>query len=178
MTRPTHPACLPVEELLRDCHVERTRRSGPGGQHRNKVETAIVIEHAPTGTRAEASERRSQAENRKVAMHRLRVQLAMEIRSPLRTTDGDVPHEGESPSALWRGRCRGGKIEVNPSHDDFPALLAEALDAIFAYAYDVRQAASQLGVTTTQLVRLFQQAPTAFIQLNARREEAGLRRLR
>ena len=35
-----HPAELPIPELLRQCEVVHTRRSGPGGQHRNKVETA------------------------------------------------------------------------------------------------------------------------------------------
>ena len=58
-----HPAALSPEELLHQCRARRTRRSGPGGQHRNKVETAGVLTHAPTGVQAEANERRSQAEN-------------------------------------------------------------------------------------------------------------------
>ncbi|MFN5707736.1 MAG: peptide chain release factor family protein, partial [Planctomycetota bacterium] len=62
----SHPASLPEEKLLADCDVVRTRRGGPGGQHRNKVETAVVITHRPSGVSAEANERRSQAENRKV----------------------------------------------------------------------------------------------------------------
>ncbi|MCA9240852.1 MAG: peptide chain release factor-like protein, partial [Planctomycetales bacterium] len=44
-----HPSAVPLEELERDCKIERLRRSGPGGQHRNKVETAVVITHQPTG---------------------------------------------------------------------------------------------------------------------------------
>ena len=67
-----HPAAVPAVDLLKDCAVERTRRSGPGGQHRNKVETAIVLTHRPTGIQAEASERRSQPENLAVATFRLR----------------------------------------------------------------------------------------------------------
>ena len=36
-----HPAALPFDALLKECEVRRLRRSGPGGQHRNKVETAV-----------------------------------------------------------------------------------------------------------------------------------------
>ncbi|MDZ4820499.1 MAG: peptide chain release factor-like protein, partial [Planctomycetota bacterium] len=76
-----HPACLDPAELGRQVDVTFTRRSGPGGQHRNKVETAVVLVHRPTGISAQAAERRSQAQNRAVALHRLRVRLAVEIRS-------------------------------------------------------------------------------------------------
>ena len=81
-TMAQHPAGLPRDELLRDCDVRRQRRSGPGGQHRNKVETGIFIEHTPTGVRAEATEQRSQPKNQEIAIWRLRVRLAVEVRQP------------------------------------------------------------------------------------------------
>jgi protein subunit release factor B len=77
-----HPAALPLPDLQPLCDITRTRRSGPGGQHRNKVETAVVITHRPTGISAQASERRSQAENLAVAWKRLRVELAFGVREP------------------------------------------------------------------------------------------------
>src|SRR6266446_9825480 len=139
-----HPAALPPDELLRQCETRRTRRSGPGGQHRNKVETAVVLTHAPTGVQAEANERRSQAENLRMALFRLRVNVALEIRQP----------HAAFPSALWQSRCRGGRIVVSPEHDDFPAILAEALDAIAACGDDVKEAAERLGCTSSQLIKL------------------------
>ena len=60
-----HPAALDPERLLAECDVRFTRRSGPGGQNRNKVETAVILTHRPTGITAEASDRhRDAAANR------------------------------------------------------------------------------------------------------------------
>lgn len=54
--------------------------------------------HGPTGLRAQASERRSQGENRAVALKRLRLELAISIR---RTIDLSQPGVSYAPSALW-----------------------------------------------------------------------------
>src|SRR5207248_1618001 len=67
---PHHPAALDPELLASQCAFRATRRSGPGGQNRNKVETAVILTHRPTGIRAEASERRTQGENRRAALGR------------------------------------------------------------------------------------------------------------
>jgi hypothetical protein len=164
----SRPAALPPEELLASCHVRRTRRSGPGGQHRNKVETAVILTHAPTGIQAEANERRSQAENLRMALFRLRVNLALEVRHP----------DAAVPSPLWQARCPGGRIVVSAQHDDFPAILAEALDAIAASGEDLKTAAERLGCTSSQLIKLLKDEPRALAAVNARRRAAGLHELK
>ncbi|WP_169977816.1 peptide chain release factor family protein [Tautonia rosea] len=165
-----HPSAEPLDRLLADCDVRFARRSGPGGQNRNKVETAAILTHRPTGLSAEANERRSQGENRVVALMRLRVLLALEVRRPVDLEVG--------PSALWRSRLKGGRIVVSPSHDDFPALLAEALDAVDASDTDVKVAAERLGCSASQLVKFLKLEPRAMKQVNDRRTAAGLRPLR
>ncbi len=167
---PVHPAALPPEQLLSDCDMRRLRRSGPGGQHRNKVETAVVLRHRPTDVQAEANERRSQAENRAVALFRLRVNLALKIR-----TERDAQ---SVPSPLWRSRCRGGRPSVNSSHDDFPAMLAEALDVIDAADADLKPAAAMLGCSASALVKLLKKEPRALPLLNDWRSAWDLRPLR
>jgi hypothetical protein len=166
----SHPAALPIQRLLKDCTVRRTRRSGPGGQHRNKVETAVIIEHRPTRVSAEASERRSQEENRQVALFRLRLGLAVQVRYSI-----ESPY---TPSELWLGRCRGGRLTVNLRHDDFPALLAEALDVLANCANEVAAAAGVLGCTTSQLVKFLQLEPRAIVALNRDRERKGFHKLK
>jgi RF-1 domain len=176
---PKHPAALDPDRLLADCDVKHTRGSGPGGQHRNKVQTAVVITHRPTGVQAAASERRSQAQNRKAALFRLRVKLALEVRGPAPApapAPGSAPGR-DAPSDLWRSRCRGGRIAINPEHDDFPAMLAEALDAIAAHAFDVKAAAEYLGCTVSQLVKLLHLEREALTKVNAQRRARGLARL-
>lgn len=58
-----------------DIRIEFYRGSGPGGQHRNVTESAVRIRHLPTGIVVQASERRSQAQNRELAFERLRKAL-------------------------------------------------------------------------------------------------------
>lgn len=59
------------ESLERDCDLEFFIASGPGGQHRNKVESGVRLVHRPTGSMVTATERRSQHENRAVAFARM-----------------------------------------------------------------------------------------------------------
>ena len=165
-----HPATFSEEQLLVECSRQTTRRSGPGGQHRNKVETAVVLVHISTGIRAEANESRSQAQNGKSALFRLRQSLAEQIRYPVE------PHS--PPSELWQSRTPRRKLAVSDDHFDFPALLAEALDRVAAHEFDLKSAAEYLRISTTQLARFLQQSTLAWEWVNSQRKARGLRPLR
>ena len=48
-----------------------SRSGGPGGQHVNKVSTAVTLVHRPSGISLTVQDTRSQYRNRQLAMHRL-----------------------------------------------------------------------------------------------------------
>ena len=161
-----HPATRTIDHLLAECEIRRQRRSGPGGQHRNKVETGIFIRHQPTGIDASATERRSQEANRQVAIGRLRVALAISHR--------ELVDLGASPSELWLRRRAGERMKVSREHDDFAAVLAEALDVVAHFEDDLPAAANHLGISTSQLIKLLRQEPAAFVAINRSRAARGL----
>ncbi|MGD0918783.1 MAG: peptide chain release factor-like protein [Thermodesulfobacteriota bacterium] len=61
--------------LKKQVIVETYRSSGPGGQRKNKTETAVRLRHLLSGITVTATEYRSQAQNRKLAFERLRQRL-------------------------------------------------------------------------------------------------------
>ncbi len=69
-----------VEKLLAECEMTTFRASGPGGQHRNRRESAVRLRHIPSGVMVVATERRSQHQNRAVALERLARKLAAKRR--------------------------------------------------------------------------------------------------
>jgi len=73
---------LPPKIDDNDLSWEFFRASGPGGQHRNKVESGVRLTHRPSGIVVQATERRSQHQNREVALRRLAAALAEKHKPP------------------------------------------------------------------------------------------------
>jgi protein subunit release factor B len=67
---------LTIAALKNQIEITAFKSSGPGGQHKNKTESAIRIKHLPTGIIAVATESRSQIKNRELAWQRLIEKLA------------------------------------------------------------------------------------------------------
>ncbi len=57
--------------LETDLKESFARSSGPGGQHVNKVSTAVTLKHLPSGVSVTVQDSRSQARNRTLALERL-----------------------------------------------------------------------------------------------------------
>ena len=164
-----HPATLDAAELLQHCTVTTGRAGGPGGQHRNKVETRVVVVHDATGCLGEGSETRSQERNRAAAVQRLRVNLALALR-------GDGLADPAARAVVDRRSPAGFKL--NPLHADWPVVLAAVLDECALERWDVRAAGRRLGVSASRVVRALKIEPRAQTLLNDRRAALGLRALK
>ncbi|MBM3248371.1 MAG: peptide chain release factor-like protein [Candidatus Omnitrophica bacterium] len=64
-----------LDNLIKETKVFFYRSPGPGGQRKNKKETAVKVHHIPTGLEAIATEFRTQIDNKKLALHRLKKKL-------------------------------------------------------------------------------------------------------
>ena len=89
----------------------------------------------------------------------------------LRSADNEV-------DTLWTSRIVGGRIRINPAHDDFPAMLAEALDWIENSEFDLKAASDKLDCTGSQLTKFLKREPRAMSGVNANRKSRGLHPLK
>lgn len=140
---------LDDEKLLADCAVDKFRASGPGGQKRNKTDSGVRIRHLPTGVSATAVEDRSQHVNKRRALRRLRIELALDTRR-IESLDHSVPSE-----RLRSYMTGGGRLRINEKNDDFPAVVQEVVDVATLCDWRMSDAAERLGLSTAQLVRFF-----------------------
>ena len=127
--------------LLAQCEEHGYRSSGPGGQRRNKVETAARVRHGPSGIEAHAAETRKREDNRKSALRRLRERIAIEVRSPY-----------EEPPELAAYR-RDKRLAINGRNPAYPVVLAAVLDALAEADGSYAGAAKKVRTTTSQLLK-------------------------
>ena len=161
----------PDDKLLGQCLVETYRASGPGGQHRNKTESAIRLTHRATGVGVTASERRSQHENRRRAVERLRRAIAAEVREPV------------APEAIPAGLLREVLADpawprVSQKFDAYLPAAAQILDYVEACQGKVSDAAARLGVSTASLVKFLSLDEDLWTETSRLRRRFGEKPLR
>ena len=165
-----NPGSDPLEQsdrqLLADCDVHRYRASGPGGQHRNKVESAVRLRHRSTGLTVVAAESRSQHENRARALRRLRLALALSTEAPLEAADA-MPE--------WLAECvdRRGGLQVGKRHERFYHFVRLVVRLLLGTEGRVAPVAGRLGVSTSHLVEFMRSHRKLWARANDLRRRFG-----
>ncbi|HUJ62951.1 MAG TPA: peptide chain release factor-like protein [Kofleriaceae bacterium] len=162
------------DALIAQCEVDRYRASGPGGQHRNKTESAVRLRHRLTGATAIGEDSRSQAENKVHAVRRLRAAIALGVREP-------VQLDGYRPSPRLAALVAGGTAPLGARTrltGEYWAGIAELLDLLVAGGLEIAATAQRLGTTTGALSRLLLHDDAVGRAVNDLRRAAGMRPLR
>ncbi|NLF93020.1 MAG: peptide chain release factor-like protein [Oligosphaeraceae bacterium] len=139
---------LDLPALGRLCRTDTYRGTGPGGQKRNKTESAVRVTHPESGLSAFDDETRSQHTNKEHALEKLRLQLAVQLRQAPQVWTGVCPALSNHRYALW---------------------LGVVFDALQAADFKIAAAAEFLGLSTNQLVKQLARDPFACQQVNQER---------
>lgn len=169
-------ACLLASDdaLIAQCEVDRYRASGPGGQHRNKTESAVRLRHKLTGISAIGEDSRSQAENKVHAVRRLRSAIALGVREPVRL-DGYMPSPRLAAFVAAGTTPLGAKTRQT---GEFWAAIGELLDLLVTGGLEIAATAQRLGITTGALSKLLLHDDGVARAVNDLRRAKNLRPLR
>jgi peptide chain release factor-like protein len=140
--------------LLQDCHLTEFQSSGPGGQKRNRKYSSIRIAHSLSGRAVTAVKSRSQNENKRSALSKLRRLIAMEIRSD------SSPHIDT--------------FVVSMRNKLYPLLLALLFDTLHKNNFSVGDTGKELGLSTGRLVKLLAKDTDAWQKVNKERQKRNL----
>lgn len=153
--------------LFAQCEFDRFRASGPGGQKRNRTNSAVRLRHLPTGLQGEANESRSQHENRASALRRLRMTIALSARRPVDLATFAPSAELTRALAHPPGRRDLAKLQA----------IAELFDVLEVAGWQLSAAAGPLGATSAAIGRLLESDERVWRAAQERRSGLDLRPL-
>ena len=110
-----------LEQLERETRVSYFRSPGPGGQKKNKTETAVRLKHIPTGITTISTRHRSRIRNREAAFERLASKIEERLkpvrpRIPTRKKRGAV--EAVLEQKRRRSRTKRLRGAVKPDREE------------------------------------------------------------
>ncbi len=142
-------------KLLNQCRIESFRASGPGGQHRNTTDTAVRITLNNSNISTYATTHRSQHQNKKEALKKLRLEIALCIR------DENAP----SWSDTW---------SIGKKDKRYPFFIATILDAFLAAEWKISVAAIILNISTGKLNKILSSNSHLMKKINQERTKLNL----
>ena len=146
------------DDLLAFCRLDFFKATGNGGQKRNKTSSAVRITHLPTILQVTDCSGRDQHRNRKCALAKLRLLLALNCRQPF---------------VELSVRC-----DCSDNNSDFPLAAAHILDALEDCGFLISEAAIKIGKSTSGLVKILAASPDLWQLVNRERCRRGLETLK
>lgn len=114
-----------------------------------------------------AEEDRSQHINKARAVVRLRMMIAYRYRMPICLDNYNI---GETVQKYFQ---KGSSIAISVKNSDYPFVVAELLDVIYAVKARISEAASVLGLTTSGIISFLRKDPKLFAVVNNMRSKEG-----
>ena len=148
---------LADNELLQLCRCDTMRGSGPGGQKRNKTESAVRLTHLESRLSSFDDQTRSQHQNRRRALAKLRREIAVNMRQP--------PQPWTEPRPALKSPA-------------YPLWLACVFDALHSAEFSLAKAAALLNTSSGKLGKDLARDPAACQTINQERQKRGLHPLR
>jgi hypothetical protein len=136
--------------------VDVFQASGPGGQKRNRKYSAVRITHLPSGYSATSTGTRDQHINKRDAIRKIKLQLAVNIRDEKIKIDRQV---------------------VSTHHPDYPLWVSLLFDSLYENNFDIKITASGLGLTTSKLLKLIYNDRMLWDVVTVEREKRELKNL-
>lgn len=161
---PTPWWTLSDADLLAQCEADHYRASGPGGQKRNKTDSAVRLRHLPTGLIVTATESRRRLENQLRAVRRLREALCYRLRRPV-----DSAHASEAVTLLF-----DVKRSLSPRDPNFLEAMALLLDLLEADQGRIGDVAKRLDRTTAAVARALESTDESWQAAQEIRAKHGL----
>ncbi|WDE96948.1 peptide chain release factor-like protein [Lentisphaera profundi] len=139
------------EELLNRCKTDHYIATGNGGQKRNKTSSAVRLTLKDTSISATASEDRQQSVNKKRALRKLRLAIAMEMRQE---------------AQQWQGQ-----LDMNPKNAQYPLFIAALTDNLFDKNWQVSEVAKSMDLSTGKLIKIIAKDDTLWQFVNKERQK-------
>ena len=144
-------------DLLNQCEIHIYKASGPGGQHRNKVSSAIRLHHKATGITATANDSRSQHDNKKRAITRMRMNLAVRLRKPIDLENFELPEVMKDYIFIPKKTASQSshKLQIGRKDKKFWTIAAVLLDMLAGAQGKLGDVAKTLQISTGNLTKVF-----------------------
>ena len=140
---------LNEEELGRIVEFDFFKRSGNGGQKRNKTSSAVRVTLKELAISAEDCAERSQKLNRSKALQKLRRKIAMTVRQ-------DISDEIITI--------------VAPSNDRYPLFLARLIDLLSSVNYSFKECGLKLNLSSSQVEKLLRRDASLWKFIQSKRQ--------